>query len=222
MLGFGASYIRDLTVRQVLNLCPKIVNGRQKPISLTDFLHCIWNSNLNFLCIHTHCDIKLCSIREKLFYYAICTIKGIWSLWSHNTALWVSHRIWLDRSIISEWLLWGMSLTSGEVSKIFSRNLCFAEIVFIMRILSWYFVCVPKAGYGHTYKVTAWNSHYKCDFLHWIFRGIIFKSSRNVSETTPSSRVAFHYVWSVLFCSRLPDRTSTFFVKIQKRRWNSI
>ena len=39
----------------------------------------------------------------------------------------------------------GVSLAFCELSKIFSRNLCIAEIVLLMRISSWNFVCVPKA-----------------------------------------------------------------------------
>ena len=38
-----------------------------------------------------------------------------------------------------------VSLTFRDLSKIFSRNLCIAEIVLLMRISSWNFVCVPKA-----------------------------------------------------------------------------
>ena len=29
--------------------------------------------------------------------------------------------------------------------------------------------CAPKHGFGHMYKVLAWNSHKKCDFWHFIF-----------------------------------------------------
>ena len=39
----------------------------------------------------------------------------------------------------------GVSLMFRELSKVFSRNLCIAEIVLVMRISSWNFVCVPKA-----------------------------------------------------------------------------
>ena len=31
-----------------------------------------------------------------------------------------------------------------------------------------FFVC-PKLCFGHTYKVSAWNSHHKCDYWHCIF-----------------------------------------------------
>ena len=41
--------------------------------------------------------------------------------------------------------LWGVSLTFRKLSKVFSRNLCIAEIVLVMRISSWNFVRVPKA-----------------------------------------------------------------------------
>ena len=38
-----------------------------------------------------------------------------------------------------------VSLTFRELSKIFSRNLCIAEIVLVIRISSWNLVRVPKA-----------------------------------------------------------------------------
>ena len=38
-----------------------------------------------------------------------------------------------------------ISLMFHELSNIFSRNFCIAEIVFLMIILSWNFVRVPKA-----------------------------------------------------------------------------
>ena len=41
--------------------------------------------------------------------------------------------------------LGAVSLTFRELSKIFSRNLCIEEIVLLVRISSWNFVCVPKA-----------------------------------------------------------------------------
>ena len=54
-----------------------------------------------------------------------------------------------------------VSLTFRELSKIFSRNLCIAEIALLMRISSWNFIRVPKAC-----KVSAWNSHNTCDYWH--------------------------------------------------------
>ena len=45
------------------------------------------------------------------------------------------------------------------------------------------YVC-PKHGFGHTYKLSAWNSHYKCDFWHCIFSRDYFRELANVSETT--------------------------------------
>ena len=43
----------------------------------------------------------------------------------------------------------------------------------------------PKHGFGHTYKVSAWNSHQKTIFAIHKFRDNFLESSRNVSETTP-------------------------------------
>ena len=33
------------------------------------------------------------------------------------------------------------------------------EIIFMVRLSGYSFVCVPKAGFGHTYKISASNSH---------------------------------------------------------------
>ena len=41
--------------------------------------------------------------------------------------------------------LGGVSKMFHELSKIFSRNLCFAEIILLARISSWNFICAPKA-----------------------------------------------------------------------------
>ena len=38
-----------------------------------------------------------------------------------------------------------------------------------MRISCWYFVRVPKAMLWHMCKVSAWNSHHKCDFWCCVF-----------------------------------------------------
>ena len=54
-----------------------------------------------------------------------------------------------------------VSLTSRELSKILSRNLCIAEIVLLIMISSWNFVLV--------HKVSAWNSHHKGVFCHCIY-----------------------------------------------------
>ena len=51
----------------------------------------------------------------------------------------------------------GVSLTFCELSKLFSRNLWAFQAEAM-------YVCPPKA-----YKVSAWNSHHKCDFWHCIF-----------------------------------------------------
>ena len=41
----------------------------------------------------------------------------------------------------------------------------------------------PKPCFGHTCKVSVWNSHHKCHFCH--FHEIILLSSQNTSETIP-------------------------------------
>ena len=76
----------------------------------------------------------------------------------------------LTLSILSWTYQGGVWVTFRELPKVFSRNLCLAEMVLLMRISSLNFVQVPKAMcFGHTYKVSAWNSHHKCDFWHCIF-----------------------------------------------------
>ena len=61
-------------------------------------------------------------------------------------------------------------VTFHELSQVFSRNLCIAEIVLRMRIFQVETLYMfPKQCFGHTYKVSALNSHYKCDFWHCIF-----------------------------------------------------
>ena len=81
------------------------------------------------------------------------------------------------------------SLTFGELSKIFSWNLCIAEIELLVRNSSWNFVYVPTA----MYKVSAWYSHNHCDFWHCMFSRDYLVSSWNVSETIPWI-FARHYV----------------------------
>ena len=43
----------------------------------------------------------------------------------------------------------------------------------------------PKPCFGHTYKVSAWNSHRKCDFWCCVFSRDYFGELGKVSETTP-------------------------------------
>ena len=58
-------------------------------------------------------------------------------------------------NIQSALVAWGVSLTFRELYKMFSRNLCIAQMIFLMRISSWNFVHVPIAmlRFGQTYKV---------------------------------------------------------------------
>ena len=62
--------------------------------------------------------------------------------WSISFAYWFHHGVYGD---ILKVPLGGVSLTFREFSKIFSQNLCIAEIILLMRISSWNFVRVPKA-----------------------------------------------------------------------------
>ena len=53
----------------------------------------------------------------------------------------------------------------------------------------------PKPYFGHTYKVSAWNSHQKCDYWHCIFRKTLVKqppAARNdVNEGTTHAQTWF-------------------------------
>ena len=65
--------------------------------------------------------------------------------------------------------LGGVSLMFHKLSKIFSWNLCIAEIILLINISSWNFVCVPKDMLWQMYNISAWNSHHKCDFWYFVF-----------------------------------------------------
>ena len=54
--------------------------------------------------------------------------------------------------------LGAVSLTFCKLSKIISRKYTMSEIIFMVRISSLNFLR------GHTYKISAWNSHKKYDF----------------------------------------------------------
>ena len=73
------------------------------------------------------------------------------------------------------------SLKPGELSKIFSWNLCIAKIIIFVRISS------PK---GHTYKVLFQLEILIINVIYGIvyFREIILESLRNICETTPRSQ----------------------------------
>ena len=46
-------------------------------------------------------------------------------------------------------------------------------------------LCACAHSFGHTHKVSAWNSHKKYDFCKTQIRENILERSRNVSETPP-------------------------------------
>ena len=76
-----------------------------------------------------------------------------------------------------------VSLTFRELSKIISRNLCIAEIVLLMRISSWNFVCAHALGTCTKFQLEILTINVISSIVY--FREILLKSSRNVSETTP-------------------------------------
>ena len=82
-----------------------------------------------------------------------------------------------------------VSLMFLELFRIFSWNLCIAEIALLMRILSWNFARVPKAMlWAHTctnFQLEILAINVISGIVY--FREIILESSWNVSETTPWS-----------------------------------
>ena len=103
---------------------------------------------------------------------------------------------------------WGVSQTFRELAKIFSLSLCIAEVVLLMRISRWnlwefqgetLYVC-PKPCFGHTYKVSPWNSHHKYDFWHCVFSREKLESAWNLRETRP----VYIYIYTIiLMCGRV-------------------
>ena len=85
------------------------------------------------------------------------SLKSVWKYISFKfpRGQWVNP--WIQLLQFDSRSLRVVSLTFHELSKIVSRNLCTAEIVFLMRISSWNFVAF------------SWNSHRKCDFWHCVF-----------------------------------------------------
>ena len=63
----------------------------------------------------------------------------------------------------------GVSLMFHELLKIFSRNLNIIKIVFLWEFQAKTLYVCPKPCFGHTYKVSAWNSRHKCYFWHCVF-----------------------------------------------------
>ena len=62
-----------------------------------------------------------------------------------------------------------VSLTFRQLSKIFFRNLCIAEIVLQFKFQADTLYMGPKPCSGHMHKFSAWNSHHKCNFGYCIF-----------------------------------------------------
>ena len=57
-----------------------------------------------------------------------------------------------------------------ELSKMFFQNLCIAEIILLVRNFQLELKFMhPKLCFRHTYRISAWNSHHKCDFWLCIF-----------------------------------------------------
>ena len=74
--------------------------------------------------------------------------------------------------------VWGLFTTLYSVSQalqdilskfVYCRNHIFYEN-FKLKLCT----CAQSPRFGHTYKVSAWNSHHKCDFRHGLFSRYYF------------------------------------------------
>ena len=66
--------------------------------------------------------------------------------------------------------------------------LCSAEVILLLRVSSWDFVCVPKGMLWHARGISAWGSHRRGDFWLCIFCEFIFGELAGVGETAPCGR----------------------------------
>ena len=95
--------------------------------------------------------------------------------------LWYGSVVWRYFSVTG-----GVSLMFCELFKTFSRNLCFAKIIVLMRIPSWNFVCMPKA--------MLWKFQPEIFTINVIsgtvyFREVILESLRSVSKQPPGANI---------------------------------
>ena len=67
------------------------------------------------------------------------------------------------------WYLGSVSLMFYELSKIFSGNLILQKSYVLLEFQAETLYACPKLCFAHTYKVSAWNFHHKCDFWHCIY-----------------------------------------------------
>ena len=73
-----------------------------------------------------------------------------------------------------------------KLSKIFSLNLCIAEIILLMRISSWNFILEPKATlWAHVQNFSLKFLPQMWFLVLYIFTRIFLENSWNVSETNP-------------------------------------
>ena len=115
----------------------------------------------------------------------------------------------------------GVSLMFRKLSQKFSRNLCIAEIVLLVRNSSWTLYLCPKHGFGHMYKVSAWNSHHNGIYGIVYFCEIILESSRNISETTRRLACNSHVHTTILHCIMQSKIYCHLWPVITKILWNS-
>ena len=82
-------------------------------------------------------------VNERWCYIVMSSLIG----WAHTqNDPWVWEAFHFDSHKAAHCMTQGVvSLTFCELSKIFSRNLCIAEIVLLMKISNWNFVRVPNA-----------------------------------------------------------------------------
>ena len=147
----------------------------------------------------THVEVCLCRGWSNLHEPSNLIIPTAGTSWKQEIWMWLMDVINIKERFVSV-IGTGFSLTFRDLSKICCRNLCVAEIISLWEFQAETMYVCPKYRFGHTYKVSAWNSQHKCDFWHSIFSRDYLKSSRNVSETTPVfwSRYYTENTWSSL------------------------
>ena len=80
----------------------------------------------------------------------------------------------------------GGSLMLRELAKIFLKICVLQKSYFLWEFQAETLYVCPC--FGHTYKVSAWNSHDKCYFWFVYFHEIILENSWNISETGPRAQ----------------------------------
>ena len=92
-----------------------------------------------------------------------------------------------------------VSLTFHELSKIFSWNLCIAEIILLFRISSWNFVRVPKAMlWSHVQSFSLKFSPWMWFLALYIFARLFWRARETLVKQTPILCIYKTWTWLLL------------------------